>query len=204
MSKSSPDAKLGPKPKPRKLDPPKIAAFDDHEIITMANPLGLYVRRVRDNDEDPVARAEKALGDLAGQFDSWMQAELDTLERARRIIAGDGLTKANCDALFRAAHDIKGEAPTFGYPIAARAADSLCRVIEHSPDPLHVPLELIDYHIEAVRAIIREHERIDAADVADALVKKLRGVADEYLVRVNKDRPDHLDAIGAPSIIPGS
>ena len=33
-------------------------------------------------------------------------------------------------ALFRAAHDIKGEAATFGYPIAGRIAGSLCRLID--------------------------------------------------------------------------
>jgi hypothetical protein len=30
----------------------------------------------------------------------------------------------------------------------------------------------------------------------------LRGVADEYLARVNHDRPEHLEAILAPSIAP--
>jgi hypothetical protein len=30
----------------------------------------------------------------------------------------------------------------------------------------------------------------------------LRGIADEFLTRANKDRPEHLDAILAPSIVP--
>src|SRR5262245_32268163 len=38
------------------------------------------------------------------------------------------------DALFHAAHDIKGEAATFGFPAVASAAQSLCRLIEHTLD----------------------------------------------------------------------
>ncbi|MGC3956684.1 MAG: Hpt domain-containing protein [Verrucomicrobiota bacterium] len=38
------------------------------------------------------------------------------------------------DELFHAAHDIKGDAATFGYPSAAPIAESLCRLIEHTPD----------------------------------------------------------------------
>jgi hypothetical protein len=38
--------------------------------------------------------------------------------------------------------------------------------------------------------------------MASALSKQLRGVADEFLLMVNRDRPEHLEAILAPSIIP--
>lgn len=194
---------LGPRPTPRKLDKPSVESFSDHEIITVPNPLSFMVRRVADdNTDDPVARAEKALENLSSQFDNWMQAEFEKLEHARKALETDGLSVQTCDALFRAAHDIKGGAPTFGYPVAAAAADSLCRVIEHTPDIAKMPLELIDYHIDAIRAIIREHDRIDAANVANALSQKLRSVADDYLTQVNRDRPEHLEAINAPSITP--
>jgi hypothetical protein len=37
---------------------------------------------------------------------------------------------------------------------------------------------------------------------ANELSRKLRGVADKYLMQVNRDRPEHLEAILAPSIVP--
>lgn len=195
---------LGPKPKARKLDPPSVAAFDDHEVITIPNPLSLLVRRVEKAEDDPVARAEQALANLSSQFDGWMSAELDELEAARGIVTRGGITPQSIDALFRAAHDIKGSAPTFGYPVAARAAESLCRVIEHTPDIQRLPLELVDHHISAIRAIIREHDRLGAQEVAEALGKRLRSVADDYLVQVNQDRPEHLEAVLSPSISPSN
>jgi hypothetical protein len=34
------------------------------------------------------------------------------------------------------------------------------------------------------------------------LSRQLRGLADEYLTDANRDRPEHLEAILAPSIAP--
>jgi len=50
---------------------------------------------------------------------------------------------------------------------------------------------------------VRERTKLDTASVASALSRKLRGVADEYLAHANRDRPEHLEAILAPSIAPG-
>ena len=50
---------------------------------------------------------------------------------------------------------------------------------------------------------MREHRRFGVASVADELSKKLRGVADEYLTAVNQDRPEHLEVILGPSLVPG-
>jgi hypothetical protein len=65
-----------------------------------------------------------------------------------------------------------------------------------------VPLDLIVHHINAVQAIVRERTKLDTAVMASALSRQLRGIADEFLVRVNRDRPEHLEAILAPSIVP--
>ena len=102
----------------------------------------------------------------------------------------------------RAAHDIKGDAATFGFPSAGAAAESLCRIIEHAPDLDEVPADLITHHINAIQAIVRERTKLDTAATADVLSRSLRGIADEFLTYANRDRPEHLEAILAPSIIP--
>ena len=53
----------------------------------------------------------------------------------------------------------------------AGAAESLCRLLEHTPDITRIPIELVDRHVDAVRAITREHARPDLADVAGALTR---------------------------------
>jgi len=181
----------------------KVETFADHQVISQPNPLRKMVRYAEENEvDDPVARAEKALAGLSGEFDDWMRIECDRLANAHAAMQRDGLNAENREELFRAAHDIKGDAATFGYPTAAAAAESLCRIIEHAPDLAQVPGDLILHHVNAIQAIYREQSRIDAVGMADELSKKLRGVADEYLIHVNRDRPEHLEAIMSPSIVP--
>ena len=114
-----------------------------------------------------------------------------------------GFTGANKETLFHAAHDIKGEAATFGFPLVALAADSLCRLLEHTPEADRIPVKLIDQHVDAVRAIYREYARSDAKELAAILSKRLRAVTDEFLVHENSGRPDVLEQIAGPSIVPG-
>ena len=181
----------------------EIKKFADHHVIMQPNPLRKVLRRVADEDlDDPIARAEKALAELSGEFKDWMVIETERLAVSHAAILRDGFTSASREELFRAAHDIKGDAATFGFPCAAAAAESLCRVIEHAPDLAKVPSELIAHHINAIQAIVRERTSLDTISVAGELSRRLRGVADEYLARVNRDRPEHLEAVLAPSIAP--
>ena len=181
----------------------KVKTFSTHKVITQPNPLRKVLRRVDERDlDDPVARAEQALAGLAGEFRDWMLVEADRLSAAHAEILKSGFSDRASEELFRAAHDIKGDAATFGFPSAGAAAESLCRIIEHAPDLDHVPAELITHHINAIQAIVRERTKLDTAVMASALSKQLRGIADEFLVKVNRDRPEHLEAILAPSIVP--
>src|SRR5262249_17491833 len=182
----------------------EVKTFATHKVITQPNPLRKVLRRVDDKDgDDPVARAEKALASLSGEFKSWMSVEADRLSAAHAAVVKNGFTLQATEELFRAAHDIKGHAAPFGFPSAAAAAESLCRIIEHAPDLAKVPGELIAHHINAILAIVHDHTKLDSATVAGELSRRLRKVADDYLVHVNGDRPEHLEAITAPSIVPG-
>jgi HPt (histidine-containing phosphotransfer) domain-containing protein len=190
-----------PKDKPPSI---QVTTFPDHHVITQPNPLRKVLRRVGEQDlDDPVARAEEALAGLSGEFKNWMLIEANRLSTAHAAIVKHGFSEKANDELFRAAHDIKGDAATFGYPSAAAAADSLCRIIEHAPELDKVPPELITHHIKAILAIVNDHTKLDTTTVASELSRKLRGVSDEYLIHVNRDRPEHLEAILAPSIVPG-
>jgi chemotaxis protein histidine kinase CheA len=186
-----------------KNDEIEIKKFADHQVITQPNPLRKVLRRVSEEDlDDPVARAEQALADLSGEFRNWMAIESDRLAAAHAAALKDGFTVAARDELFRAAHDVKGDAATFGFPSAGAAAESLCRIIEHAPDLSKVPTELIAHHINAIQAIVAQRTKLDTISMASELSRRLRGVADEYLARVNRDRPEHLEAILAPGIAP--
>jgi HPt (histidine-containing phosphotransfer) domain-containing protein len=184
-------------------DTAAVTTYGDHEMITPQNKLRKAVSdQPFDPNDDPVARAEQALADLWVNFSSWLVEECERLDQARQTCKTLGFTTAHKEKLFHAAHDIKGEAATFGFPACAGAADSLCRLIEYAPDPTNIPMKLVDQHVDAVRAIIREYSRSNALDLAAELNKRLREVTDEFLLRENRDRPDVIASILGPSIIP--
>jgi hypothetical protein len=132
-----------------------------------------------------------------------MTDECERLDAARRKVRELGLNRTTKEELFLSAHDVKGDSGTFGYPAVAPAADSLCRLLEHTPDMSRIPPAIIDQHVDAVRAIVREYARPDIAMIANALTSKLRQVTDEFLTAENKHRPDVLQAIASPSLVPG-
>lgn len=196
-------------------DTAAVVTYSDHEVIKPAYKLRKAVIGASNaaDESDLVARAEAALAGLSDDFGAWMEAECMRLDQARNTIITDGLTTANKELLFRAAHDIKGEAATFGFPAVAAVADSLCRLVEYAPDATSIPTTLINQHVDAVRAIFRDYSRADtkAADnkalakkeLAKKLTARLREVTDEFLIYENRDRPEVLDQIaGSPSLAP--
>ena len=182
----------------------QIETFADHHVITQPNPLRKVLRRVAERDlDDPVARAEKALADLSGEFKNWMIIETDRLSAAHAAILTEwfyGPPRAKS---------------CFAPPMTSRATPPLSDILPPAPPPrasagssstrpisAEVPSELIAHHINAIQAIVRERTKLDTVSMASELSRQLRGVADEYLTHANRDRPEHLEAILAPSIAP--
>ena len=188
----------------RKDQTPSVATYADHELITPPHELRKAVGAATEPADDPVARAEAALAELSSEFGTWMETECTRLETARQLVKRFGFTKKTHEVLFRVAHDIKGEAGTFGYPAVVGVANSLCRLLEHTPELSRIPVDLADQHIDAIRAITREHARPDLLDIAAQLTRRLREVTDEFLLKENSFRPDYLENILAPSLVPGA
>lgn len=136
--------------------------FADHTVIVPPNRLKNFVSRSGQSTEiatDVIFRAEAALEEIKGEFADWMEQECDTLEKAHATLKAAGPTPPLIEKVFFAVHDVKGQAALFGYPLAGRIAGSLCRLILHAPDPIQIPIILIDRHVEAIRAVVREGAR---------------------------------------------
>jgi chemotaxis protein histidine kinase CheA len=182
-------------------DAPGVTKYSDHEVIVTPNRLKKAVRRASADERDPIVDAEAALVELSAQFGSWMEDECAELDKARRLLHAEGFTEAARQRLFRAAHDIKGHGATFGFPIAAEVADSLCRLIEHGADLSPAPLTVIDQCVDAVRAIIREHDLANAERTAAELAESLRTLVDDLLA-VSSGETAPADAAVAPPLVP--
>lgn len=185
------------------MNKPSVATYADHEIISPPHRLRRVLSAAGSPANDPVARAEQALALLSGEFAAWMEEEGERLDQARNAVKTAGFTGGTREALFFAAHDIRGDAETLGYPGLTIPAESLCRLIEHTRDMRRIPIALVDQHVDAIRAIIREGNRPDAEQTVAVLTRRLRDVTDEFLARENRDRPDELADILSPPVAPG-
>jgi HPt (histidine-containing phosphotransfer) domain-containing protein len=186
----------------KKIDSVAVSTFADHEVIVPPNKLKKAVVKHRGPGiNDPVSRAEQALADLSSEFSQWMEIECRRLDAARNQAKHSGLTSKNREELFRAAHDIKGQAATFGFPLIAPVAESLCRLIEHTPEPSRIPLTLIDQHVDGIRAIAHKNTQGDAETTALRLAHRLRQVTNEFLLHENHDRREYIEELLAPPVV---
>ena len=120
---------------PAKPRNPITVTHADHQVITPDHQtLRQAMVSSSGSDDELIARAEGALTQLSSKFGAWMNEECDRLGAARREVKASGLTEENRAVLLRAAYDIKGTAQTLGFREAMPVADSLCRLLEHTPD----------------------------------------------------------------------
>jgi chemotaxis protein histidine kinase CheA len=188
---------------PQDENPPE-KRFDDHSVIVPPHKLKKAVTHTKgpvNIDMSAVQRAEAALAELKVEFGEWMNAECLRIEDARREIHAKGLNRDTVDALFTPAHDIKGGATTLGFPLAERIATSLCRMLRHAPELSRIPRGLIDHHVDAIRAVVRE-------DVKDAhnpygleLSERLSIMVETFLSEELKDAYAEIAGDAAPRIM---
>ena len=123
-------------------------------------------------DMAAIKRAEAAVESLKADFTEWVSDDVAHLCRCRDRFAKMRDAEAR-DEMFRACHDIKGQAASFDYPLVARVAASLCKLIDAARTPEALPLNLVDAHVTAIRIIFRDRIK-DATDrMATELAEEL-------------------------------
>ena len=132
-------------------------------------------------DMTAMKRAEAAIDGLKSEFANWIADDVKTLIAARARYAATPDADARA-ALLRAAHDIKGQAPTFNYPLIARVAGSLSRMIGELPATTTIPVALVDAHVNAIQVI----HKLAMQDTNDRTVQALCAELDARVDHVLK------------------
>lgn len=143
------------------------------EVITPPNMLRVKVGGRVGFDSKAIERAEAALQSMSGQFGEWLDKELVALEQARQNAHAQGLASSAGEALYTRAHDLKGLGSTYEYPIVSRMGGSLARLLETAELRNIVPMPLVDAHVDAIRAAVRDEVKDETHPVGKALVAEL-------------------------------
>ncbi|MGZ5928938.1 MAG: Hpt domain-containing protein [Rhizomicrobium sp.] len=131
-------------------------------------------------DMAAVNRAEAAMDALKNEFAGWAQDDVRRLVAAREAFAANPNAAARA-GLLRAAHDMKGQAATFNYPLIARVAGSLSHLIHDLPEHAELSLGLVDAHVNAIHVIYRDKVMDMSNKVALALSEELEARVAETL-----------------------
>ena len=101
-----------------------------------------------------IKRAEAAIEELRGEFAAWIVDDVNRLVE-RRDRYQEQSNPDTLGELYRASHDLKGQASTFDFPLVARVASSLCKLTDEMTSG-ELPLPLINAHVDAIKVIVRE------------------------------------------------
>jgi chemotaxis protein histidine kinase CheA len=158
--------------------------FGDTRVIHLSGTLRAKAA-VRNSDAGGVddlsiAAAESAMKDLSGDFQNWMGDEVNRLVAAFENFRTQPPSERDIGSLFRAAHDIRGQAGAFGYPLAAEIAGSLAKLLDKI-EPDYLPTQLVAHHIDAVRAVFRSQIRDYANPVAVQIIHNLKKAIDRVV-----------------------
>ncbi|MCR6631239.1 MAG: Hpt domain-containing protein [Magnetospirillum sp.] len=107
-------------------------------------------------DPAALARAEAALAALTSDYIRWMEADMASLRAALDALreAGPAEAPERCRQLFAVAHNMKGQAGTFGYPLLTRLGNALCRLLEGSAAGGAVPLARLGALVDAMGEVV--------------------------------------------------
>ena len=132
-------------------------------------------------DAGAIAKAEEALKAMSAQFGQWLQDEIVKLDRAQADIRNQGYNEQTAEALYFRAHDLKGLGTTYQYPLVTRLAGSLCKMMDEPAKRMAAPVVLIDAHIDAIKAVVRDQIQTDDHPTGKALAETLEARVAEHL-----------------------
>ena len=141
------------------------------QVIRPPNPLRAKIGG--GIDASAIAKAEEALKAMSAQFGQWLQDEITKLDAAQTAIRTQGFNAQTAEQLYFRAHDLKGLGTTYQYPLVTRLAGSLCKMLDDPARRLSAPLALIDAHVDAIKAVVRDQIQSDEHPVGRALAEEL-------------------------------
>ena len=132
-------------------------------------------------DAGAIAKAEQALQAMSSQFGQWLQDEIVKLDQAQADIRARGYDAVSAEALYFRAHDLKGLGSTYQYPLVTRLAGSLCKMMDDPAKRMAAPMVLLDAHIDAIKAVVRDGIQTDDHPVGKILAETLEARVADHL-----------------------
>ena len=118
-------------------------------------------------------KAEAAIQVLKTNFNTWIEETLAAMISARAELGEGPISRAAGQKLYKTALEVKSLGTTYGFPLLTRIAKSLCKLLGNLPDGTAAPAELINAHVDALRAILRDRIKDEKHPIGQMLANEL-------------------------------
>jgi hypothetical protein len=160
----------------------------DYLVIHRPNTLRQKVGKV---GVDPAAleRAEAALKQLAEHYPAVLAESAKAAQAAWSAWRGALADEALKQSLAVIAHDIRGQAGSFGYPLATEVARSLGIVLRNDAGRIEALVPVIDAHIGALAVIAARAITDDGGSAGAELMAGLRLTLEKFGLNPDEGLP---------------
>jgi chemotaxis protein histidine kinase CheA len=150
------------------------------ETIPVSNTLRAKIAVTTTGSPDALFQAaDNAIVDQARGYLDRARAEVEEAGAVlRAAIADPDGRAAALDSLYRIAHDMKGQAATFGYPLATDVAALLCKVLAGRPRLDAAALKIAETHVNGLSVVLRTGLSGDGGATGVELLARLRTLAE--------------------------
>lgn len=122
---------------------------------------------------ETLARAEAAVAELGAKYPVWALQDLGRAQIALDLARLDpGACAEQLERVYGIAHDIKGQAGSFGFQLATRVGQSLCRLLRQG-EPGEDALALAQRHLDALRLVFERELHGEGGEAGLKLAERL-------------------------------
>lgn len=148
-------------------------------------PQGEHGGDISENDFQfgALERAQAAVDRLKDIYVAeWAPAALCEMQDAFGELRRPGSDRrGGFEALYRLAHDMKGQGGTFGYPLLTQLGEAICLLTADRTDAGEGEWAVLAAHLEAVRHVIADRLEGDGGAAGDRLLRDLRTLTRQHM-----------------------
>ncbi len=119
-------------------------------------------------------RAEAAIEEIRDDFEAHLFEEVDRIADLFSEMTSSGVFEPR--KLYLIAHELRGEAGSFDYKLLSQFGDTLCALLDDKTDLSSREIEIVDSHIDAMRAVVRRKVKGDGGTVGQELAEGLQSM----------------------------
>jgi len=163
------------------------------EIVEVPNTIRQKVSGSGPISSEMLQRAEKIIVEHGAEYIGRAQAQIEGLVKTVQAAKAEKDNRAELfDQIFQQSHDIRGMGATFGYDLVTVVGSSLCNFIEEIDDYSEPAMEVVNAHVDALRAVIGNDVQGDGGAIGRQMVFGLSKVV-EKVAPPKKPEPEKAE-----------